>query len=98
MGLGELFSLACAFMWASAVVLYKYAGDSMSANTLNLVKNVIGLSLLLPTAMLLEGMSLPQLSGIEWLTLVASGYFGIAVADTLSVSYTHLTLPTTSRV
>ncbi|MFT6101214.1 MAG: drug/metabolite transporter (DMT)-like permease [Arenicella sp.] len=79
---GEVFALVCAIMWASAVVLYKHVGESMSANTLNLVKNIIGLSLLLPTALLFEGLRLPLLSNREWLILIASGYFGIAVADT----------------
>ncbi len=79
---GELFALVCALMWASAVVLYKHVGESMSANTLNLVKNMLGFSLLVPTALLFEGLSLPVLTLSEWLILIASGYFGIAVADT----------------
>jgi len=79
---GEAFALICALMWASAVVLFKYVGESMSANTLNLVKNVLGLSLLMPTAFFLEGVQMPVLSVLEWGVLVASGYFGIAVADT----------------
>jgi len=83
MGIGELFSLVCALMWASAVVLYKHAGESMSANTLNLVKNIIGIVLLLPTALLLEGLVIPNLNLQEWLIVFASGYLGIAIADTL---------------
>ena len=73
----------CALMWASAVVLYKHAGESMSANTLNLVKNIIGIVLLLPTALLLEGLVIPNLNLQEWLIVFASGYLGIAIADTL---------------
>ncbi|MFT6408931.1 MAG: drug/metabolite transporter (DMT)-like permease [Arenicella sp.] len=79
---GEVFALVCAIMWACAVVLFKHVGESMSANTLNLVKNLLGLSLLLPTALVLEGLSLPSLTNLEWLILIASGYLGIAVADT----------------
>ena len=82
MGLGELLALICAVCWASAVVLFKYAGDSLSASALNLFKNIVGFALLLPTALLVEGLTIPQLSGQQWLILVASGYFGIAVADT----------------
>jgi len=82
MGLGEFYSLLCALLWASAVVLYKYLGNSLSANNLNLAKNIIGFSLLLPTAMIVEGFVLPTLSLTNWLVLIASGYFGIAVADT----------------
>jgi len=80
--LGEVFALVCALMWASAVILYKYVGESMSANALNLVKNILGLALLIPTALIIEGLSLPKLSLGEWGILIASGYFGIAVADT----------------
>ena len=83
MGLGEVFALVCAVMWASAVILYKHAGESMTANTLNLVKNLIGMTLLIPTAFLVEGLSLPVLSISDWLIVMASGYFGIALADTL---------------
>ncbi len=79
---GEVFALVCALLWASAIIIFKQVGESMSANTLNLVKNLIGLSLLLPTAVLVEGFVLPQLSPQDWGILIVSGYFGIAVADT----------------
>ena len=83
MGLGEVLALACAMAWATAVVLYKYVGDSMGANTLNLVKNILGLCLLLPTALIFEGFSIPQLSLATFGIIFVSGYFGIAIADTL---------------
>ena len=82
MGIGELYALVCALCWALAVILFKHAGNSLTANGLNLTKNVIGLSLLIPTALLVEGLSLPALTNQEWLVLIVSGYFGIAVADT----------------
>ncbi len=85
MGLGEIFALICALMWATAVVLYKYVSDQMTANTLNLVKNVIGVGLLLPTAFFWEGTQIPELSWQWWCVLIASGYFGIAVANTLYI-------------
>lgn len=62
--------------------MFKHAGNSLSANGLNLTKNLIGLSLLLPTAWFMEGFHLPQLSNPEWLIVIASGVFGVAVADT----------------
>lgn len=83
MGLGEILALVCALMWSSAVVLYKYVGDSLSANTLNLVKNSIALCLLIPTSLLVEGLVLPHLSMTQWLVVAMSGYIGIALADTL---------------
>ena len=83
MGIGEILALICALMWASAVVLYKYVGDSLSANTLNLVKNSIALCLLIPTSIVVEGWVLPQLSVRDWVVVGVSGYIGIALADTL---------------
>ncbi|MEO0368122.1 MAG: DMT family transporter [Pseudomonadota bacterium] len=81
-GWGEFYALASAICWASAVILYKAAGDSLSAHSLNLAKNIVGVSLLIPTAMIIHGLVLPDLSTSEWLILMASGYFGIAIADT----------------
>lgn len=83
MGLGEILALICALLWASAVILYKHVGDSLSANTLNFVKNSIALCLLLPTALVVEGWVLPELSLVEWVVVAFSGYIGIALADTL---------------
>ncbi|MEM7360176.1 MAG: DMT family transporter [Pseudomonadota bacterium] len=81
MELGEAYALITAILWASAVVLFKHAGNSMSAHSLNLIKNVLGVGLLVPTAMFIEGSQLPQLSALHWLILIGSGYLGIAVAD-----------------
>lgn len=79
---GEIFALTCAVLWASSVILFRYAGESLSANSLNLVKNIISSSLLIPTAIAIEGFVFPDLSSKQWLILIASGYLGIAVADT----------------
>jgi len=46
------------------------------------LQNILGLALLIPTAIVLEGLVWPQLSWAEWAILAASGYGGIAVADT----------------
>ena len=81
-GWGEFYALASAVCWATAVVLYKASGDSFSAYSLNLVKNIIGTALLVPAAFFVHGLALPSLTSTEWFILVASGYFGIAVADT----------------
>ena len=82
MGIGEFYALICALCWALAVILFKHAGNSLSANGLNLAKNIIGISLLLPTAIVVEGFVFPNLTSQQWLILVVSGYFGIAIADT----------------
>jgi drug/metabolite transporter (DMT)-like permease len=81
MGIGEFYALLCAVLWGSSVVLFKHAGNSMSANSLNLIKNCIGTVLLIPTALLVEGFELPSLSTTDWLLVAGTGFFGIAVAD-----------------
>lgn len=81
-GVGEFYALFCALLWGSAVVLFKYAGNTLSANNLNLVKNVISVGLFFPTAIIIEGLTLPSLTTTEWLILITTGYFGIAIADT----------------
>lgn len=85
MGIGEMYALICALVWASAVVMYKNVSETMTANTLNLTKNVIGLGLLLPTTLLVEQLNIPQLTWQTWLLVAASGYVGIALADTLFI-------------
>lgn len=81
MGLGEIFSLACAICWAIGVVLFKHSGESLSANALNLFKNSFALLLIMPTALLTEGLNIPSLTTYEWFIVVISGYLGIAIAD-----------------
>ncbi|NVJ66460.1 MAG: DMT family transporter [Gammaproteobacteria bacterium] len=81
MGLGEVLSLACAVCWAIGVVLFKHSGESLSANNLNFFKNCIATLLIIPTALIMEGFTVPELSPQEWLIVILSGYFGIAIAD-----------------
>ncbi|WP_251359750.1 DMT family transporter [Kangiella sp. TOML190] len=81
MGLGEILALACAVCWAIGIVLFKHSGETLTANSLNLLKNCIGLLLIVPTAMVFEGLKIPNLSVTDWLIVIASGYFGIAIAD-----------------
>ena len=81
-GWGELFALSSAICWATAVILYKAAGESLTAHSLNLAKNLVGILFLVPTAFFVHGFDWPSLSGWHWAILIASGYFGIAVADT----------------
>jgi drug/metabolite transporter (DMT)-like permease len=81
MGIGEVYALTCALLWGTAIILFKHAGNSMSADSLNLIKNFTGVALLIPTALVFEGATLPNLTAYNWLIVIATGYFGIAVAD-----------------
>lgn len=80
--MGEFFSVACAAVWALAVVLFKRSGETLPAFELNLFKNLLGAALMLPTVLLIEGAALPGLSPREWVIVLVSGIIGIAVADT----------------
>lgn len=81
LGLGEIFSLACAICWAIGVVMFKHSGESLSANGLNLFKNSFALLLVIPTALLTEGFKIPSFTSFQWFILIISGYLGIAIAD-----------------
>jgi len=80
---GNILSTATAFFWASAVILFKKSGETLSATSLNLFKGVVTLTLLLPT-LWLAGVPLFSAHGFnEWLLFGLSGFFGITLADNL---------------
>ena len=81
-GPGELYSLGCALAWATAVILFKKSGESLEPFALNLLKNVIGLVLMLATLAVLSPRWPAIPSGALLLTLV-SGLLGIGLGDTL---------------
>jgi len=81
-GWGEFFALASAFSWAWAIILFRKAGDSLPPFELNLFKNLLGFSLVLPTLAIVEGYQLPAFSLEELGITLLSGFLGIAVADT----------------
>lgn len=83
MGVGELCSILAAATWALGVVIYKRLGESLSPLALNLLKNLLVLGLMLPTAWLAHGSLNPHLSDQALWTTLASGALGIALADTL---------------
>lgn len=83
MGLGEIFSLASALVWAFAVILFTRVGDRMPAFELNLSKNLIGLTLMLITVAVFQHDQWPDMSTALWIVVILSGIAGIGVADTL---------------
>jgi drug/metabolite transporter (DMT)-like permease len=80
--MGEFFSVACAACWAMAVVLFRRSGETLPAFELNLFKNVLATGLMVPTILLVDGISWPGYSPAEWGIVIVSGVVGIAVADT----------------
>lgn len=82
LGWGEFFALASAVSWALAVVLFRQPGKLLPAFELNLFKNILGFLLLVPTLVLVEGLSLPYYSLPDLGVILLSGCLGIATADT----------------
>ena len=80
---GEVYALATAFTWATAVILFKKSGESVHPIALNQFKNVLALFLLVPTMLILSRPFLPAASTADYLVLLCSGALGIGVADTL---------------
>ncbi len=79
---GELFALTAALIWALSVILFKQS-EQVSAQAMNLFKNVVA-ALLLVVTMPIVGVNIDTARPLsEWVEIVISGVLGIAVADTL---------------
>lgn len=81
-GLGEFYSVACALVWAAAVVLMRKAGESLSPTALNLFKNALA-ALLLGLTVALFSPALPALPPVSLALILVSGLIGIAAGDNL---------------
>lgn len=81
-GLGEFCSTACALVWALSVILFRRSGESMPAFELNYIKNLIAVSLLIPTILIFEGIQIPSYSVVDIGLILLSGTLGLAIADT----------------
>jgi len=80
--MGQAFALLTAVIWASAVILLKRSGETVSPFALNLFRVVVSTSLLLPTVTI-AGQVRWHGSLRDVLILFASGIFAIAMSDTL---------------
>jgi drug/metabolite transporter (DMT)-like permease len=83
MGIGELYALVSAVVWAFAVILFKRSGETVPPFALNLYRAFISLVLVLATMLVLQE---PLISGAplrDYLILFLSGIIGIAISDTL---------------
>lgn len=83
LGIGELYSLAAALCWASAVILLKKSGESLPPFALNLIKNLLCLVALAATLLVMGKTQWPSLPPKPLAIALLSGALGIAVADTL---------------
>jgi drug/metabolite transporter (DMT)-like permease len=82
-GLGELFSLLSALFWAVGVILYRRLGETLPPLALNFLKNSLVLGLVLVAVPLVHGWAWPAFGGADLAIAAASGFIGIALADTL---------------
>ncbi|MCF6288231.1 MAG: DMT family transporter [Proteobacteria bacterium] len=80
-GLGEFLSLLCALLWAFAVIFYKRAGDHFNVFEMNLFKTTFVLLLMIPTVLLTEGTTIPDMSAYQVGIILCSGLIGIMLAD-----------------
>ena len=81
LGWGQICALACAICWSFAVILLRRSGETLPAFELNLVKNLIGFLLLIPTLALTVGLDWPEYPIKEVGVALLSGFLGIAVGD-----------------
>lgn len=79
-GIGEFYSLACALVWAVAVVLFRKSGESISPFALNLFKNALA-SVLLGITIMLVSPAVPAFTPLSLATIVISGLLGICLGD-----------------
>jgi len=79
--LGSVFSLTSAFLWASAVILFKKSGETFSPVSLNIYKSIVALILISITMLLLDIPLFPDKPLNDWLLLAVSGFIGITLAD-----------------
>jgi len=80
--LGEILSVLCAMVWATAVILFKKSGEKITPLGLNLYKNVLALALFILTSMALGIILIPKVALQDQCLVFASGLLGIAISDT----------------
>lgn len=80
---GAFLAVFCAFTWSVSVILFKKSGESIHPVLLNLLKNSIALVLMVPTVLLIDGLTVPSIAPKDWAILVFSGMLGIGAADAM---------------
>lgn len=81
--MGEFFAVACAFVWAVAVILFRKSGETVPPFQLNLFRVGVSTLLLLGTLLVLDQPVFAGAARSDVLILMASGVIAIAISDTL---------------
>lgn len=80
--LGETLAFSTALIWAFAVILFKKSGETVSPLALNLFKNALSFTLLIPTMLLLGISFFPRLPMEVYGIAMVGGVLSIGLADT----------------
>ncbi len=81
--MGESYALACALVWAFAVIFFRKSGETVSPFSLNLFRVVVSSLLFALTMVILRRPILGQAPLEDYLILIASGVIAIVFSDTL---------------
>jgi len=81
--MGEIYALACALVWAFAVIFFRKSGETFSPFSLNLFRVTISCLLFIVTMLVLRRPLLISAPVGDYLILIASGVIAIAISDTL---------------
>ncbi|MEE9553993.1 MAG: DMT family transporter [candidate division Zixibacteria bacterium] len=80
--MGQVFAIATAVVWAFAVILFKKSGENVHPVALNFYKNLLAMTLLVPTIMIFGDGFTDSFTTREYTILLVSGALGIGLADT----------------
>ncbi len=81
--IGEIFAIAAPLSWAFAVILFRWAGERVPPFTLNLFKNILGLTLGVITVLAMGNPIYRDAPWQDYAILIGSGVIGIAISDLL---------------
>lgn len=81
--MGEFYALACALVWAFAVVFFRRSGESMPPLALNLFRVAFSTALFLVTLAVTGSSLLGRAPAEDYALLLGSGVVAIALSDTL---------------
>ncbi|MCB2213633.1 DMT family transporter [bacterium] len=81
--IGEMFALGAPLCWAFAVILFRWAGQTVPPFTLNLFKNVVGLLLGVVTVLAMGDPLWRSAPLSDYWILIGSGIIGIGISDLL---------------
>ena len=79
---GDVYAILTAFCWSFAVILFDISSKKLNSLQMSFIKNFIGVLGFILTVIILN-LPLPDFSIKEIISLLFSGFIGVAVADLL---------------